>query len=91
MQDDEFEWDDDKAESNFRKHDVSFETARLAFDDPNSLDRDDPDPHEERYSRLCGYGTLVFVVIWTERGDRTRIISARLASRHERRLYNRQQ
>ena len=44
MRDDEFEWDDAKAASNYRKHNVTFEQARTAFDDPDCVDRDDPDP-----------------------------------------------
>jgi len=91
VQDDEFEWDDKKAASNFDKHGVTFENARAAFHDPNSLDREDPDPDEERFSRLCRLGRHVFVVIWTERGERIRIISARLATKHERRTYFRQE
>ena len=87
MRDEDFEWDDSKAASNLDKHHVSFETARAAFDDPDSIDRDDPDPDEERISRLCRFGHDVFVVIWTERGQRIRIISARLATTHEQRTY----
>jgi uncharacterized protein len=87
MRDDEFEWDDDKAASNFDKHKVTFEQARAAFDDPDGIDRDDADPHEERLSRLCRDGQRVFVVVWTERDDRIRIISARRANKHEQRTY----
>jgi hypothetical protein len=90
MRDDEFEWDDDKAASNFDKHRVMFEQARAAFADPDSIDREDPDPHEERFTRMCRLGQHVFVVIWTERGNRTRIISARLATKHEQQTYFRQ-
>jgi hypothetical protein len=87
MRDDLFEWDDEKAASNFAKHRVTFEQARAAFDDLDSIDREDPDPAEERFSRLCRLGQRVFVITWTERGDRIRIISARLATRHEQRTY----
>jgi uncharacterized DUF497 family protein len=87
MRDDEFEWDDEKAASNFDKHRVTFEQAKAAFDDPDSLDREDPDLDEERWSRLCRTGQHVFVVVWTERGHRIRIISVRLATRHEQRTY----
>lgn len=87
MRDDEFEWDDVKAARNFRKHKVTFEQARTAFDDPDSVDRDDPDPDEDRVIRLCKYGDGVLVVVWTDRGDRVRIISARLANNHEHRIY----
>jgi uncharacterized protein len=87
MEDDEFEWDDDKAKRNYSKHGVTFELARAAFDDPECVDREDPDPVEVRYTRLCRYGLHVFVVVWTERWDRVRIISARRANRNEQRAY----
>lgn len=87
MQDEEFEWDDAKAARNLAKHGVTFEQARAAFEDPDCVDHDDADPDEERYRRLCRLGTVVLVVVWTERGDRIRIISARLASKHEQRTY----
>ena len=90
MRDDEFEWDDRKAARNFRDHGVTFETARLAFNDPDGIDEDDPDPDEKRYNRLCGLGQRVWVVVYTERGNRIRIISARPANKHEQRTYFRQ-
>ena len=64
MRDGEFEWDDGKAKRNFRDHRVTFEVARSAFDDPGSIDREDPDPDEERFSRLCRLDHRVFVVVW---------------------------
>jgi uncharacterized protein len=90
MRDDEFEWDDEKAARNFDKHLVTFEQARAAFYDPNGIDEGDPDPDEERFSRLCRLGQEVFVIVYTERGDRIRIISARPATKHEQRTYFRQ-
>ena len=87
MRDEDFEWDDENAVSNFAKHCVTFEHARTAFDDPGSVDRDDHDSSEGRYKRLCRLGVEVLVVIWTERGDRVRIISARKATKHEQRSY----
>jgi uncharacterized DUF497 family protein len=80
MRDHEFEWDDRKAARNFRDHHVTFETARLAFDDADCINREDPDPDEERFSRLCRLGHRIFVVVWTLRGSRVRIISARPAN-----------
>ena len=87
MQDDAFEWDDGKARSNLDKHKVSFELARLAFDDPDCIERDDPDPNEERTTRICRLGERIFVIVWIERADGVRIISARLANKHEQRTY----
>lgn len=88
MRDDQFERDDAKAASNLRKHNVSFETAQLAFTDPNWVDGDDPDPDEERFNRICMLDGRTYVVIYVERGARTRIVSARKANRHEQALYD---
>ena len=87
MRDDEFEWDDAKAASNYRKHNVTFEQARTAFDDPDCVDRDDPDPDEQRIIRLCRLGQRILVIVWTQRGNRVRIISARPANANEQRAY----
>ena len=91
MRDDEFEWDDEKAKHNFRDHRITFAVAKSAFDDPDSIDREDPDPGEERFSRLCRLDHRVFVVVWTTRGKRVRIISARLANKYEQQAYFRQE
>ena len=83
----EFEWDQTKAESNLEKHDVSFDEAATAFGDPLSLTIPDPDhsEDEERFVLLGeSYVTRLLVVVHTERGERIRIISARLATRNER-------
>jgi uncharacterized DUF497 family protein len=91
MRDDEFEWDDRKAARNFRDHRVTFDQARAAFYDPDCINREDADPDEERYSRLCRLDDRVFVVVWTQRGNRIRIISARPATKHEQQAYFRQE
>ena len=85
-----FEWDREKAASNLEKHGVSFEEASTAFGDSLSRTILDPDSSddEERYV-LVGQafsGRLV-VVVHTDRDDCVRVISARLASRSERRSY----
>jgi uncharacterized protein len=86
----EFEWDPAKAADNLRKHAVSFEEACTAFADPLSILIHDPDHSdvEERYLVL-GLSTLgrLLVVAFTERGEKTRLISARIATRYERRQY----
>ena len=88
-----FEWDPRKAESNFKEHGVSFEEAITAFGDPLSMNMSDPD-HSEDEQRFIVLGiSLRFrtvVVSYTERPPRTRIISARLATRRERRQYEEQ-
>ena len=85
-----FEWDEWKAASNLRKHGVGFDEAATAFADPLSLTIPDPDHSgvEDRFvltGESC-QGRMV-VVVHTERGDSIRIISARLATRGERRAY----
>jgi uncharacterized protein len=60
MRDDEFEWDDRKAKRNDREHGVTFEIARLAFDDPNAIDRldlDESGEDRELITGLCGRRT----------------------------------
>ncbi|MFM9939162.1 MAG: BrnT family toxin [Hyphomicrobiaceae bacterium] len=87
MPDDEFEWDDSKAIANRRKHHVSFETAREAFDDANWVEVDDYDPDEQRFLRLCFYRGEIYAMLYVERNRRIRIISARRATNHEQRRY----
>jgi hypothetical protein len=85
-----FEWDPAKATSNLRKHDVSFEEAITAFGDPLSLLWPDPSHSvgEVRYLVLgVSDNQRLLVVAFADREPRTRIISARLATRSERRRY----
>jgi uncharacterized DUF497 family protein len=85
-----FEWDETKAKANFRKHRVSFEEASTVFGDPLSLTIDDS-IHSEEESRFVTVGKAItarlFVVIHSDRGEYIRIISARKATRHERKQY----
>ena len=84
------EWDPRKAASNLRRHKVSFEEASTALEDALSLTGDDPD-HSIDEARQITFGVSsaggLLVVSHTERGERIRIISARLATRTERELY----
>ena len=86
----EFEWDPAKAQANYRKHGVSFEEAVTALGDPFALLLPDPShsTEEERYLALgrSDRDRLV-VVAFAERPPRTRLISARLATRREPRQY----
>ena len=86
----DFEWNADKSASNRRKHGVTFEEATTAFADPRSLNQFDPDHSvdEDRYILLgkSQFGRIL-VVSYTDRPPRTRIISARLATRRERNQY----
>lgn len=85
-----FEWDSAKAKADAKKHGVSFEEATTAFNDQLSLTGADPDRsiRELRFVTfgLSSLGRLV-VVAHTDRSDRVRIISARLASRAEGKFY----
>jgi uncharacterized DUF497 family protein len=86
----EFTWDPDKAASNVKKHGVRFEDASTAFGDPLSITVHDPahSEHEPRFV-LIGQsfrGRLLVVVHSAEKGG-IRIISAREATRRERREY----
>ena len=86
----EFEWDADKAEANVAKHEVSFDEAATAFGDPLSLTIPDPDhsDDEDRFVLLGEtFGGRLVVVVHTDRNERIRIISARIATRRERRSY----
>jgi uncharacterized protein len=86
----DFEWDDTKAESNERKHGVSFGEAVTVFADPLSLTGYDPG-HSDDEDRFITMGTSaagrLLVLSHTDRGDKVRLISAREASRRERRDY----
>ena len=89
-----FEWNDNKARTNLAKHGVSFEEASTVFGDPMSITIPDP-VHSQAEDRwiILGYshrGRLL-VVVHTERGDNLRIISARPASRRERKQYEESQ
>ena len=92
MQSDEFEWDDSKAAENYRKHGVTFEEAAFALSDPMSME--EPDERfgygEERCFAIAMGARLLLAIVFTVRGDSTRIISAREATRHEQRNYYRQ-
>ena len=85
-----FEWDAKKAQANLSKHGVSFAEAVTAFGDPLSMNMPDPD-HSDSEQRFIVLGMSdrfrLLVVSYTERLPRTRIISARLATRKERKQY----
>ena len=90
MRDDAFEWDDNKAAANLRAHGVSFDAARLAFDDVFAIHREDRRETygEDRYSLLGMVDGRLFHVAYTYRGERKRIIMARGAEPYEKRLYH---
>ena len=85
-----FEWDEEKAGENRRKHKVSFEEGITVFNDPFSLTIGDPD-HSGDEQRYVDIGASdkgrVLVVSYTERGRSIRLISCRKATPKERRQY----
>jgi uncharacterized DUF497 family protein len=93
MDEDEFEWNAAKAESNLVRHGVSFEAARRVFDDAFAFERCDFDSAEGeiRYVITGMVNDVILTVVYTERGERTRIISARRATKHEQEEYYRSQ
>ena len=88
----DFEWDDFKAAENVRNHGVSFAQAALAFRDPFAVEWIDlrEDYGEERIILLGMAGNHVLTVVYTERAERIRIISARQVTKNEQDLYYRQ-
>lgn len=85
-----FEWDAKKARENIKKHGVSFEEASTVFGDLLALTIYDP-LHSEEEDRFVTLGESekrrLIVVSFTDRDDRIRIISARVATRRERKDY----
>lgn len=85
-----FEWDAQKAKANHKKHGVSFEEAATVFGDFLSLTIPDYQHSfaESRYSTIgvSHYGKTI-VVIHEDKGDNVRVISARLATKYEKKSY----
>lgn len=86
-----FEWDDEKARANIKKHGIDFETAARVFADENRLEIYD-EVHSETEDRYITIGMIgnvacVVMVVYTERGEAVRLISARKATSQERRMY----
>lgn len=78
-----FEWDENKNETNKKKHGISFETAVRIFLDPNVIVVPDPELSEERWDAIGFVGSLLFVVYAERDDDKIRIISARKATKEE--------
>lgn len=83
-----FEWDEQKRISNLRKHEVDFVKASRIFDN-YTLEYEDSryDYSEERYIAIGQVDSEVLFVVYTVRGDAIRLISARKATKNERRNY----
>jgi uncharacterized DUF497 family protein len=91
MRDSDFEWDDEKAESNLKKHGVGFEEAATIFNDPNIATISDPD-HSEDEERYVSIGKSfierLLTVVHSYRKERIRLISARKATKAEKKKYD---
>lgn len=85
-----FEWDEDKARKNLRKHKVSFDEAKTVLMDPFSITIIDPE-HSDNEMRFIDIGRSekgqILAVVYTERGTNIRLISCRKATPIERRTY----
>jgi uncharacterized DUF497 family protein len=85
-----FEWDEEKATANMRKHGVSFDEAKTVFNDPLAMTISDPEhsSQEDRYIDLGMSARERILLVWyTERGASIRIIGSRKATRSQRQQY----
>ena len=85
----QFELDDEKAALNLKKHGIAFQDAARVFYDINRIEWYDfaHSDDEDRYNTIGRVRDVIFVV-YTERREKTRIISARKATPSERRIYD---
>ena len=83
-----FEWDDEKNKINFAKHGIDFETAMLVFNDLQRIEIYDMEhsKEEDMYNTIGMVNDVIFVV-YTERKENIRLISARIATKTERSIY----
>jgi len=83
-----FEWDDNKEKQNIKKHGINFEIASRVFLDPNRVELYDEihSIYEDRY-HIIGMVHDILTVVYTQREESTRIISARAATNTERNIY----
>ena len=82
-----YEWDSAKAAINIAKHGVSFDEAAVALDDENEVTFEDATHPDRALSLVMSPYARVLLVVTTDVTDRTRIISARKATKHEQRTY----
>lgn len=88
----QFEWDDSKNRKNIEKHGISFHTAILVFQDDDRIEAFDEkhSTDEDRYITIgeINGSFIVVTVVYTERSEALRIISARFATKEEQEVYN---
>jgi uncharacterized protein len=86
----EFEWDENKAKSNFIKHGLSFDDCKSAFKDVNAINFFDKDHTQTEYRNLLlgkNFQGITIIISYTIRNGKYRIISCRKANKKERKLY----
>lgn len=82
-----YEWDEAKRQTNLEKHGLDFLDAPLVLEAEEKAVMPTPCEQEQRFKAIARVGEITLVVVYTERGTVTRIISFRPASRSERRRY----
>jgi len=87
----EFEWDSDKDESNQAKHGIGFRAARVLWEDSGLVILPSRFPGEPRFLAIGRINAVCWTAVFTERGERIRIISVRRARMKEREFYERNQ
>ena len=82
-------WDPEKAETNLKKHGIRFSDAEMILSDPNALTREDIDAEGEHRFVTVGMDAFgrILVAVYTHRGENVRLISARTATKGERKSY----
>lgn len=82
-----YEWDKNKCERNIKKHGIDFIDALEVFNDINRVETESYQNHEKRYKTMGKMKGIVILLVYTIRQNHIRIISARKASRYERKIY----
>ena len=83
-----FEWDEDKRLLNLQKHGIDFVDAQSVFEEERIYTYPSPKNDEERWVTVGPVENRLIAVIWTERGEAIRLISARRARDEEKRQYH---
>lgn len=83
-----FEWDDNKRETNLKKHGIDFVDVIEIFNDINRIEMEIVQNGEKRFQTIGMIYDIVILLVYTWRGEKIRIISARRASKKERNVYH---
>lgn len=83
----DFEWDEKKRVSNLEKHKIDFIDAREIFNDPERIESEILKNTEKRYQTIGKVNDVILFVVYINRKEKVRIISARRASKNERKIY----